>query len=57
MKSRKKKERRRIQSWPHLCSQFLHVGVDVVQQAVALLEERVLRVHEGQHLGDGQETC
>lgn len=34
----------------HLGSQLGHVGPDVVQQAVALLEERVLRVHEGQHL-------
>lgn len=34
----------------HRRRQLLHVGVDVAQQAVALLEERVLRVHEGQHL-------
>lgn len=34
----------------HLSSQFLHVGVQFIQQVVALLEQRTLRVHEGQHL-------
>lgn len=39
----------------YLGRQLLHVGVQLVQQAVALLEEAVLGVHEGQHLqGEAQ---
>lgn len=38
----------------HLCRQPLHVGVDLVQDVVALLEQCVLRTHEGQHLPDTQ---
>jgi len=38
----------------HLGGQLLHVGVYVVQQVVALLEQGVLGVHEGQHLGRGK---
>lgn len=34
----------------HLCSQLLHVGVDLIQQVVALLEQRVLGIHKWQHL-------
>lgn len=34
----------------HRGRQLLHVGLDAAQQVVALLEERVLRPHEGQHL-------
>lgn len=34
----------------YLSRQFLHVRVQFVQEAVALLEEGVLSVHEGQHL-------
>lgn len=44
----------------YLSRQLLHVGVQLVQQAVALLEEAVLGVHEGQHLpagGTGEATC
>lgn len=34
--------------------QLLHVGVDLVQDVVALLEQRVLGTHEGQHLQQTQ---
>lgn len=36
----------RLKSFAHLSSQFLHVGVDLIQQVVALLKQRVLGVHE-----------
>lgn len=38
----------------HLRCQLLHVGVDLVQDVVALLEQRVLGTHEGQHLQQTQ---
>lgn len=46
----------------YLCSQFFHVGVNLVQDVKALLEQSVLGAHEGQHLqethgdNDGRDT-
>lgn len=34
----------------HLCSQFFHIWVNLVQDVKALLEESILGTHEGQHL-------
>lgn len=39
---------------PHLRCQFFHVGVNLVQDVKALLEESVLGTHEGQHLQETQ---
>lgn len=36
----------RLRRCAHLSSQFLHVRVDLIQQVVTLLEQRVLGVHE-----------
>lgn len=34
----------------YLCSQFFHIGVNLIQDVEALLEQSVLGAHEGQHL-------
>lgn len=38
----------------HLCGQFFHVGVDLIQDVEALLKQSVLSSHEGQHLQETQ---
>lgn len=48
---------RRRRRFAHLGSQLLHVRVDLIQQVVALLEQRVLGVHEGQHLDGTGAFC
>lgn len=37
-----------------MCGQFFHVGVNLVQDVKALLEQSVLGTHEGQHLQETQ---
>lgn len=39
---------------PHLRSQLFHVGIDLIQDVKALLEQCVLGTHEGQHLQETQ---